>query len=105
MEHEKVIDILNRMESEEIQKLVGKLNSDGIVSDEDDSLLSSYMIEHWTSECDSFISQQGYTGSTLKIHGSFFQSHGAVYVLFDEELHSYESAKHYMVDHVKNYEY
>lgn len=99
---EKVVNILRNSEPISLSNLIEKLNIDGIISDEDQMFLSSTMVENWTSDCDLFLVERGYMGSTLKIHGKFYPSHGAVYVLFDESRHTYDTANKYMDDHVKN---
>ena len=104
MEHEKVINILQGTDSEAVKNLVNKLNFDGIVSDEDGCIVSSFMIEHWSEECDLYLYRNGYTGSRLVRYGKFFPSHGAVYVLFDGDRHSLETANKYMNYHVESYE-
>lgn len=105
MENEKVIDILRGADKECIGKLVAKLNLDGIVSDEDDCLISSHMVEHWTIESTEYLRENEYKGGKLISHAKFFSAHGAVYVLFDENENTYDSATTYMDEHVDNYEY
>lgn len=105
MEQRKVIDILKDAHPESIKRLVHKLNTDGIVSDEDDCLLSSFMIECWRPECGAYLVEKGYVGSSLNKNGKFFPLHGAVYVLFDSGKHTDTTSLGYMTNHVENYEY
>ncbi|MDX3774011.1 hypothetical protein QE250_07800 [Chromatiaceae bacterium AAb-1] len=104
MEHEEVIDIMREAGKESIDKLVAKLNLDGIVSDEDGCLISSYMVERWTAESTEYLRDNEYKGGKLTMHAKFFSGHGAVYVLFDENEHTYDSATKYMDEYVENYD-
>lgn len=79
----RVADMLNDWSAEELAQLVRPLNNVGIVSDEDDTALTSWMIERWDLACDSVLRENGYVGGELHRTGNYFPTHGAVYCLYD----------------------
>ncbi len=99
---DKAINILRSCEKDDIEKLINQLNIDGIVSDEDKCLISSYMVKNWDSRCTDYLTSHGYEGGCLRAHGKFFENHGAVYVLFDENKHAYRTANDYMNHNIDN---
>lgn len=83
---------------EVLHEFITLLNQLGIVSDEDRKGLSSTMVENWHDACEAFIRTKGYVGGTISSCGQFFAEHGAVYVLYDEERHSYHEARRYLAE-------
>jgi hypothetical protein len=96
MKAHKTINILKEADSSFIQNLVAKLNSDGICSDEDSIGIASLNIEGWDDECTEFLKTNGFHGESLSNSGRFYEGHGAVYVIFDNDVHTYDSAEKYM---------
>ncbi len=96
-----ILEILKAMDIKNINKIVDKLNSDGVVSDEENYGISSHIIENWDEECTEYLLENGYKGRKLRSHGNYFDNYGAVYVLFNEEKHSYDTVMDYMDNLVK----
>lgn len=92
-----VLSTLQQWDTQETQKLVLALNSKSIVSDEDETGLSSTMVENWTDSCETFLRNNGYTGGEIKQCSKYFENHGAIYALYDSADLNYEKAVKYIV--------
>ena len=87
-----VLEILEHWETGELLALISALNIQGIISDEDDTGLSSTMVESWKDDCEAFLRKKGYSGGKIERCSKFFDKHGAIYALYDENSYSYEEA-------------
>lgn len=96
MKRERAIDILKEWNKETTNYLVEILNTRSIVTDEDETEVSSNMIESWSTECDDFLRKHGYVGSLLATAGDYFDDYGAVYAVYDTDQTTYEEVKQYL---------
>lgn len=97
------ISVLESCELDVLSEIINFLNDKGIISDEDSPSFHSTVMKQWNDNSNKYLKEKGYNGSKLSVHGSFYDNHGAVYVLFDENKHNYKTAKAYMDNHVKTY--
>lgn len=77
-------EVLSKFVPAELTRIADQLNATGFVTDEDGLGLGSMLIEHWTCDCTVLIRGFGYNGGELAVSGSFFDSVGAIYVLYDD---------------------
>ncbi|GAB2199494.1 hypothetical protein [Sessilibacter sp. MAH4] len=91
------LEILEEWSRADLDRLITKLNENGIASDEDELGLSSTMLENWTVSCDAFLTGNGYKGNSLKTSGKYIQNLGAVYILYDIDVFTYEEAQNYLL--------
>jgi hypothetical protein len=92
-----VIEILKGWNPSNLRLLIDHLNKHGIVTDEDGTGLSSYMIKSWDNVCTSLLSQHGYTGGDILKTGAYVEENGNVYALFDEASFDYTQ----VIEHIK----
>ena len=80
------LDILRKCSAAVTEHLVQVLNGKGIISDEDEpACLSSTMVTGWSEECEEFLRKHGYTGGEINTCSKFFEAHGQIYALYDED--------------------
>lgn len=87
-----VVGILEGWSPMQVQVLIEALETDGFISDEIQSGLSSSIIEHWDQECDDYLRSRGYGGGKIECYSQYSKFYGQIYVLFDPETISGESA-------------
>lgn len=95
MESIDTIEILRRWYNESpeiIGNIVEKLNVHGLVSDECGFGISSTMVEKWDDRCSQFLENCGYDGGRLAKTGKYIDGYGSVYVVFDSDDHTPDSA-------------
>ncbi|MEE2604048.1 MAG: hypothetical protein VX595_13350 [Pseudomonadota bacterium] len=97
------LDILRSWEAELKIKLASALNARSYASDEDDYGLSSIMINNWNLECDDYLREYGYTGGEINNFGKYYNTHGAVYAIYDTENMTQPEITKIIDLHVKNY--
>jgi hypothetical protein len=91
------LEILQLWDKQVIQKLVSALNTDGIISDEDRTGLSSCMVEKWSIECEVYLRKFGYLGGEIKRYGKYFDTHGAIYALYDSSALDSDDALQHLI--------
>lgn len=91
-----VLEVLENWDSQGVQSVISLLNSQGIVSDEDGTGLSSTIIESWSDECEQYLRGQGYVGGKIRICGKFFEQHGAIYALYNTSIVEFEDSYKYL---------
>lgn len=90
------INVLKNADDDFIQTIVDQLNELGIVCDEDDTGISSTMIENWCTKCDEFLITNGYNGGAISTVGNFYTGLGGIYAIYDVDTYDRESAQAFM---------
>ncbi|MDP3269806.1 MAG: hypothetical protein Q8M40_12290 [Legionella sp.] len=91
-----ILEVLKKWDSQAIQSVISLLNSQGIVSDEDDTGLSSTMMENWSDECEQYLRSHGYIGGEIRVCGKFSNDHGAIYALYNTLIVEFEDSYKYL---------
>jgi len=86
------LKILEGLEMADLQPLVTILDTIGFVTEEDDTALSSTMVEAWDVTCETFVRTHGYRGGQIKTIAKFFEGYGAIYGLYDANRFDYKTA-------------
>ncbi len=98
-----ILHVLREINPATLSKIIEQLNNSGIILDEDTPSFNSTVIEKWEESCDDFLRNLGYCGGNLQVEGKYYNNHGAVYALFDEDIYDYSEAREYMDTYIQNY--
>ena len=72
---------------ESVKRVVKRLNSEEIITDEDDTFVTSYLIEYCRDELGNLLRNEGYKGGDLANATAMFGKE-AVYALYDTTKHT-----------------
>jgi hypothetical protein len=97
MKIETAVEVLKSFDKKDIDNIVDVLNDKHMVSDEDDTALSSYIMKIWSHECYVYLKENGYRGGDLRIIGKYFPNYGASYLLYDKINLTFEEAYDYLI--------
>lgn len=95
------LQILQGWNSGSLSLVIDALNKKGVITDEESTGLSSYMIEHWNEACTEYLLIHGYAGGKIKTCAKYFPHLGAVYALYDEALLEFEEITGYLENKFK----
>ena len=96
MTHGSTLSTLETWPPESLATLVSVLTDRAIATDEDETELSSGMIEGWNASCDRVLARHGYQGGAISTIGKFFPEAGAIYCIYDARRIDLKGALRYL---------